>query len=43
MRIERIELTQRQQTFEIPADKAPSSVKLDPNTWVLMEAKFGPR
>jgi aminopeptidase N len=43
MRIERIEMTQRQQTFEIPADKAPSSVKLDPNTWVLMEAKFGPR
>ncbi|MEO7456739.1 MAG: M1 family metallopeptidase [Gemmatimonadaceae bacterium] len=42
MRIERIEMTQRQQHFEIAADKAPASVKLDPNTWTLMEAKLTP-
>ena len=43
MRVEQVELTQRQQTFSLAADKAPASVKLDPGTWVLMEATFGPR
>ncbi|MEO8622330.1 MAG: M1 family metallopeptidase [bacterium] len=38
MRIERIELTQRTQTFEIAADRAPASLALDPGTWTLMEA-----
>jgi aminopeptidase N len=43
MRIANIEMTQRQQRFEIAADKPPTAVKLDPNTWTLMEAKFGPK
>ena len=42
-RIEKIEMTQRTQRFEISAEKAPASVVLDPNTWTLMESKFGPR
>jgi aminopeptidase N len=43
MRIERIEMTQRSQRFEIAADRAPTSVTLDPNTWMLMEARFVPK
>jgi aminopeptidase N len=41
--IEMIELTQKQQRFEIAADKEPAAVNLDPNTWVLMEARIGKR
>ena len=37
-RIEKIELTMTQQTFDIPADREPVEVVLDPNTWVLMQA-----
>jgi aminopeptidase N len=40
VRIEKIEMTGKQQKFEIPADQEPSSVVLDPNTWMLMDAKF---
>jgi aminopeptidase N len=40
MRIEKIEMTGKQQKFEIAADDAPTSVELDPNTWMLMDAKF---
>ena len=43
MRVERIELTERRQTFTIAADSAPASVRLDPNTWMLMEATFLPK
>jgi aminopeptidase N len=43
MRIEKIEMTGKQQKFEIAADDAPSSVELDPNTWMLMDAKFAKR
>jgi aminopeptidase N len=43
MRIEKIELTQKQQRFEISADKEPSTVVLDPNTWTLMESRFAKR
>ena len=43
MRVERVELTEKRQRFQIQADKEPSSVILDPNTWVLMEAQFGKR
>ncbi len=43
MRVERIELTERRQTFTVAADKAPTSVRLDPNTWMLMEATFLPK
>ncbi|HEV2690775.1 MAG TPA: M1 family metallopeptidase [Bryobacteraceae bacterium] len=39
-RVEKIELTGRAQVFEIAADKEPSSVTLDPNTWLLMDARF---
>jgi aminopeptidase N len=37
-KIERIEMTQKQQHFEIPTDQEPASVTLDPHTWLLMEA-----
>jgi aminopeptidase N len=40
--IERIEMTQKAQRFEIATDKEPASVVLDPNTWILMDAKFEP-
>ncbi len=40
MKIEKIEMTQMKQRFEIPADHAPRDVTLDPNVWMLMEAKF---
>jgi aminopeptidase N len=36
----KIEMTQKQQHFEIAADKAPDDVTLDPNTLVLMQAHF---
>jgi hypothetical protein len=43
-RIEKVELTQASQRFEIAADRAPSDVVLDPNTWMLMEPpKFSRR
>jgi aminopeptidase N len=35
--MEKIELTQASQRFEIAADRAPSDIVLDPNTWMLME------
>jgi hypothetical protein len=38
--IRRVECTAKAQKFEIPADKEPSSVELDPNAWVLMDCKF---
>lgn len=41
MRVERVEMTSKRQRFRIGTDKPPSSVVLDPNTWVLMEARFG--
>lgn len=40
-RIEKIEMTRKEQAFEIAADKEPAAVVLDPNTWVLMNAEFG--
>jgi aminopeptidase N len=42
-RIEKIEMTARQQKFEIAADQEPASVDLDPNTWMLMDATFAKR
>lgn len=41
--VERIDLTQKQQKFEIASDREPGTVELDPNTWVLMNAKFARR
>jgi aminopeptidase N len=42
-RIEKVEMTGRQQRFEIAADKEPSTVVLDPDTWTLMKARFNKR
>jgi aminopeptidase N len=42
-KVEEVEMTRKQQRFEIAADKEPVAVTLDPNTWVLMEARFGKR
>jgi aminopeptidase N len=42
-RIERIEMIQKEQRFQIPADEEPSSVVLDPNCWVLMNTHFAKR
>jgi aminopeptidase N len=40
-RIEKIEMTSKMQQFEIASDKEPAFVELDPNTWILMDARFG--
>ncbi len=42
-KFEKIEMTRKQQKFLIAADKEPTAVELDPNTWVLMDAKFARR
>jgi aminopeptidase N len=42
-RIEKIEMTGKQQKFEIAADQEPASVELDPNTWMLVDSKFAKR
>lgn len=42
-KIEKIEMTQKQQRFEIAVDQEPSSVLLDPNTWTLIDARFAKR
>ena len=39
-RIERINVTAKQQRFDLAAETAPAAVELDPNTWVLMEARL---
>ena len=39
----KIEMTQKVQKFEIPAAKEPANVSLDPNVWVLVDAKFEKR
>ena len=36
-RIEKIELTAPTAQFAFPADTEPTSITLDPNTWVLMQ------
>ena len=40
-RLPEIEMTRKQQRFEIPADQEPAELSLDPNTWMLMDAHFG--
>ena len=40
MKIEKIDMTRMTQRFEIASDRAPRDVSLDPNVWMLMEAKF---
>jgi aminopeptidase N len=40
----RVEMTQKQQRFEILVDEAPASVTLDPNTWMLIDStRWEPR
>ena len=39
-RIEKIALTQKQQSYSIAVDKEPEIVKLDPGTKILMNAEF---
>jgi len=41
--VQKIEMTQKQQRFELAAATAPASVELDPNTWLLMDVKFTKR
>jgi aminopeptidase N len=41
--IAKIEMTAARQHFEIPAEREPAAVELDPNTWVLMDAHFTKR
>ena len=43
MRIEKIEMTGKHQKFEIAAEQEPSSVELDPNVWMLVDAKLSKR
>jgi aminopeptidase N len=43
LRLEKIELAKKQQRFELAVDKEPKAVALDPNMWVLMEARFEKR
>lgn len=43
LRLERIEITDRAQQLTVPAETAPTSVTLDPNTWVLMAASLEAR
>jgi aminopeptidase N len=38
MRVERVELAERNSRFTLPSESAPVAVTLDPNTWVLMQA-----
>jgi hypothetical protein len=33
-------MTRKEQRFEIASDKEPASVVIDPNTWILMDARF---
>ncbi len=43
-RIERLEMTEKRQRFEFTVEKAPGpSVMLDPNVWMLMDARFEAR
>jgi len=39
-RVERVEMTAREQEFSLAAEKAPGAVELDPNTLVLMKSVF---
>ncbi|HUA59320.1 MAG TPA: M1 family metallopeptidase [Verrucomicrobiae bacterium] len=39
-RIQKIELNAKEQKFEIASDKEPATVELDPNAWLLMDAKL---
>jgi aminopeptidase N len=42
-RIEKVELTQKKQRFDIKLDKAPVAVELDPNVWALVKSNVRQR
>jgi len=42
-RIERVSMSNRAQRFQFAVEGAPDAVTLDPDTWLLMRADFGPR
>jgi aminopeptidase N len=42
-RVEKIEMTGKQQSFEIAAESEPAAVMLDPDTWMLMHLEFTKR
>ena len=42
-RVEQVEITAKQQRFELTVESEPQSVILDPNTWTLMQARFEKR
>jgi aminopeptidase N len=39
-KIQRIEMTHKSERFALPSDTAPTAVELDPNTWILMDARL---
>jgi aminopeptidase N len=39
-KIEKVELTQKRQTFQIAVAKEPAAVVLDPNVWMLIDFHF---
>jgi aminopeptidase N len=39
-KITRVDFHQKQQGFEIPADREPAAVELDPNVWLLIDGKI---
>jgi len=41
--VQKIEMREKKQTFELPVQAVPTSLDLDPNTWVLMQAKIEKR
>ena len=43
LRVERLEMTQKEQRLEIAVDAEPISVTLDPDAWLMGELKFAKR
>jgi aminopeptidase N len=39
-KVEKVQFDQKQQHFEIAADPEPTAVELDPNVWLLIDAKI---
>jgi aminopeptidase N len=38
-KVEKVSFTEKQQHFEIPSDQEPTSLEIDPNVWLLIDAK----
>ena len=39
-KVEKVQFDQKQQHFEIAAEQEPTAVELDPNIWLLIDAKI---